>query len=362
MNRLRKALLDGSFLLDLEALDIGSVLRAGLDFVEARGLLDKVDRDEIEDTLVEREHSSPTAIGNSVAIPHAYSEKLTTPLILFIRLRHPLNLDAPDGVAVRYVFLLLGPPGAAEQHLDALAGIARLMSDDQFRYEAGIARTQLDLLAALERFQDRNQPVEKSPRKKVEDGLVYTGKFCGGLSADLKRRLPHYVSDFTDGLNGKSIASVLFLFFACLAPAVTFGGIMAQLTENQIGVVEMLVATAGCGALYALFAGQPLILLGGTGPLLVFTWVLYVLCQQMGLSEYFLETYAWVGIWTAVLLLLMSATDASCLMRYVTRFTDETFGALMSIIFIYTAIKAVATVVTDVYAETQTGHDEALVP
>ena len=89
--------------------------------------------------------------------------------------------------------------------------------------------------------------------------------------ADIRRRLPHYASDLRDGVHTKCLASTLFLFFACLAPAVTFGGIMGELTGNQIGAVEMLVGTAVCGIVYALFAGQPLIILGGTGPLLVFT-------------------------------------------------------------------------------------------
>jgi len=360
VNRLKTALLDGSFLLDLDERSMEGVLRAGLDFIVARELLDAAQRQEIEAQLLERERTSPTVIGDSVAIPHTYSESFHEQAIVFIRLKRPINLNAPDGIPTRFFFLLLGPPGAAEQHLDALAGIARLMSDDEFRYESSVASTQLDLVQALDRFVERNA-TGKPPKPKTSD-LEYSGRFMGGLMNDIQRRWALYASDFTDGFNSKALAAVLFLFFACLAPAVTFGGIMAELTNGQIGVVEMLVATAVCGVIYSLFAGQPLILLGGTGPLLVFTWVLYELCVDMQLGDVFLETYAWIGIWTAVILILMSVTEASCLMRYVTRFTDETFGGLMSIIFIYTAIKALTGIVSDVYSEPGTSHDEALVP
>ncbi|MCP4172411.1 MAG: HCO3- transporter, partial [Fuerstiella sp.] len=175
-------------------------------------------------------------------------------------------------------------------------------------------------------------------------------------------RLPHYASDFRDGFHSKSVASTLFLFFACLAPAVTFGGIMAELTDNHIGAVEMIVASAFCGVTYALFAGQPLIILGGTGPLLVFTWLLYVLCGQIELGDYFLEVFAWVGLWTGLMLIVLAATDASCLVKYFTRFTDEIFAALISIIFIYAAVEALAEIVSDVYQVERTSHDQALVP
>jgi hypothetical protein len=169
--------------------------------------------------------------------------------------------------------------------------------------------------------------------------------------------LPHYVSDFRDGLHPKCVGSTLFLFFACLAPAVTFGGVMAAGTAGQIGAVEMIAATALCGITYALFAGQPLIILGGTGPLLIFTVILYRLCGDLGIP--FLPAYAWVGIWTAAFVVLLAVTDASALMRYFTRFTDEIFAGLISLIFIYEAIKALAEVFLDAHWEEAVSHDRA---
>lgn len=37
-----------------------------------------------------------------------------------------------------------------------------------------------------------------------------------------------YKSDWSDGLNRKSLPAILFLYFACLLPAVAFGGIATQ--------------------------------------------------------------------------------------------------------------------------------------
>jgi mannitol/fructose-specific phosphotransferase system IIA component (Ntr-type) len=327
----------------------------------ARGAVAAERRDELEAGLLARESPASTAIGNAVAVPHTYFDAIREPVIVFVRLAHPVNLGAPDGVPTRFVFVLLGPTGAAAQHLDALANIARLASDEQFRYDASEARTQLDLLTSLDRFNERMTPTP-TPKEERSDGLAYSGRLFGGVVQDIRRRLPHYASDFRDGFHAKSVASILFLFFACLAPAVTFGGIMAELTDNHIGAVEMIVGSAICGVAYALFSGQPLIILGGTGPLLVYTWLLYVFCGQIGLGEYFLETRVWIGLWTGLILLVLAATDASCLMKYFTRFTDEIFAALISIIFIYAAVEALAHIVSDVYEVERVSHDRALVP
>lgn len=43
-----------------------------------------------------------------------------------------------------------------------------------------------------------------------------------------------YGSDFKDGANLKGLAASFFLFFACLAPAVAFGGLLGKATQGQV--------------------------------------------------------------------------------------------------------------------------------
>jgi hypothetical protein len=66
---------------------------------------------------------------------------------------------------------------------------------------------------------------------------------------DVGRRNKTYVSDWTDALDNKRkcIPAILFLYFACLAPVVSFGTIASQITEGSIGVVEFLIASGGAG-------------------------------------------------------------------------------------------------------------------
>lgn len=53
----------------------------------------------------------------------------------------------------------------------------------------------------------------------------------------------------------------------------------------------------------------------------------------------FLPLRCWIGLWTAFILLLIVAFDLSALVRYITRFTEESFACLIAVIFIAEAFK-----------------------
>lgn len=351
MNFIRQALQTTAELLNLNASSYEQIFEVALTELAARGKIDGSQKDAIKEALLEHEQIAPSLIGHQTAVPHFYFDGAKESIILFIRLKKPIKVQRNR--RVRFIYLLLGPHSAAEEHLDTIPEITRFMSDDSVSRELELAESQSDVLEILNAYIASESESAPPPS---DDAFHYSGKFGGGLIADIKRRLPHYKDDIIEGLSSKSVASVFFLFFACLAPAVTFGGVMASLTGGAIGAVEMIVATAFCGIVYAICSGQPLIILGGTGPLLVFTGILYSLCLDFSVP--FLPVYAWVGIWVGVLSLILALTDASCLMKYFTRFTDEIFAALISVIYIYEACKALIYIFQNLEAEYH--HDTAL--
>ncbi len=165
-------------------------------------------------------------------------------------------------------------------------------------------------------------------------------KFGRGIKADFKRKVPFFRSDLRDGLTIKGLASVFFLTFASITPTVGFGALLGSVTGGSIGVLEMLLAACACGGSYALLSGQPLALLGPTGPGVAFTLVLHGLALSLGLP--FLPFYAWVGLWTSGFLALCALFSASRVVDSFTRFTDETFAALVSVIYIAEALKDIS--------------------
>lgn len=333
MDRLRQAFLDGSFILDMRAQTVEELVHSAMSIIGVQGETPSEDRDRIEELLLERERTSPTALGHAVAVPHLYDDEIKEPVIFFVRLARPLNADAPDGIPVRFFVFLLGPHSAAESHLDTLAAVARLFSDEEFRYEATIAKTDKELLLALDHFESRHLQRTQTHDAPTTGPLAYNGIPFAAWFADIQRRAPHYASDFIDGINAKGVSSTLFLFFALIAPAVTFGGLWEKATDGRIGAVEMILATAVCGMLWSLFSGTPLTIIGGIGPMYVFTGVLFTLSEQVAPGAA-MSVYALTGLWTGLFLVLLAVFEGSVLMKYFTRFSIEIFAALNTLIFI----------------------------
>ena len=134
-------------------------------------------------------------------------------------------------------------------------------------------------------------------------------------------------------------ASIFFLFFAALAPAVAFGAVLTSATAGMLGATEVILATAIGGVLYSVLCGQPMSILASTGSVVTYTAILYTTCTQYGLP--FFGTYAWIGIWTSIILMGVAVTSSSNLVRFFTKFTDETFAALVACIFCVESAKKI---------------------
>uniref|UniRef100_A0A1I8IPH6 Anion exchange protein n=1 Tax=Macrostomum lignano TaxID=282301 RepID=A0A1I8IPH6_9PLAT len=145
-----------------------------------------------------------------------------------------------------------------------------------------------------------------------------------------------YKSDFLDALHPQTIGSFFFIYFACIAPIITFGGMLSDATNGYLGAMESILSGLICGVSYALFAGQPLTILGSTGPVLVFETIVFKMCDRYHWD--YLPFRWWIGMWTALLLLVTVALDLSYLVKYITRFTEESFALLIAVIFVYEAL------------------------
>eukprot|EP00062_Callorhinchus_milii_P024114 gi/632983681/ref/XP_007908766.1/ PREDICTED: electroneutral sodium bicarbonate exchanger 1 isoform X3 [Callorhinchus milii] len=301
---------------------------------------------------------------------------LDRPIVAFVRLSPAVLLTGLTEVPIptRFLFILLGPIGKAQQYHEIGRSMATIMTDEIFHDVAYKAKDRSDLLAGIDEFLDqvtvlppgewdpsiRIEPPKNVPSQEkrklpgVPNGnichvdsephedhsgpeLQRTGRLFGGLVLDIKRKIPWYWSDFKDAFSLQCVASFLFLYCACMSPVITFGGLLGEATEGRISAIESLLGASMTGIAYSLFAGQPLTILGSTGPVLVFEKILFKFCKDYDLSYLSLRTC--IGLWTAFLCLLLVATDASCLVCYITRFTEEAFASLICIIFIYEALE-----------------------
>lgn len=141
-----------------------------------------------------------------------------------------------------------------------------------------------------------------------------------------------------------------------------------------MGVTELIVSTAAIGIIFSLLAGQPLLIIGFSGPLLVFEEAYYKVVDQESssvsrlaiarlllsllshsrsepekkkkkkcASVQFCQAYnyeyltgrVWIGFWLIFIVVVIVAAEGSFLVRYISPFTQEIFAFLISLIFIY---------------------------
>uniref|UniRef100_A0A3Q2UQZ2 Anion exchange protein n=1 Tax=Fundulus heteroclitus TaxID=8078 RepID=A0A3Q2UQZ2_FUNHE len=313
---------------------------------------------------------------------------LNKPFVAFVRLAQATTLGGLTEVPVptRFLFVLLGPQGKAKSYNEIGRAIATLMVDDLFSDVAYKARDREDLIAGIDEFLDEVivlPPGEWDPKIRIEppkkvttadkrksvlslnelgqmngmaggggglaedeempvqhelgEELAFTGRFCGGLYLDIKRKLPWVPSDFYEGFHIQSISAVLFIYLGCITNAITFGGLLGDATDNYQGVMESFLGTALAGSVFCLFSGQPLIILSSTGPILIFEKLLFEFSKNNGID--YMELRLWIGIHSCLQCFILVASDASYIIKYMTRFTEEGFSSLISFIFISDAIK-----------------------
>ena len=65
----------------------------------------------------------------------------------------------------------------------------------------------------------------------------------------------------------------------------------------------MILSVSIGNIVYALTAGQPLVVLGGTGPTLIFEDIVFGFTESQNIP--YLEFRVWIGLWTAVLMILL---------------------------------------------------------
>ena len=85
------------------------------------------------DRLVARERLGSTGLGDGCALPHARVPGLGRTLGAFLRLGRGVDFDSPDHEPVDLVFGLLVPEESTDEHLEILAAIARVFSDERVR-------------------------------------------------------------------------------------------------------------------------------------------------------------------------------------------------------------------------------------
>ncbi len=97
------------------------------------------DPQELMDAVWQREQTRTTGIGHGVAIPHGKSARCQKLCMAVAKPPTPIEFGSIDGRPVDLIFLLISPLDQTGPHIQALATISRMLTDETLR--AGLKRS-----------------------------------------------------------------------------------------------------------------------------------------------------------------------------------------------------------------------------
>ena len=109
-----------------------------------------LDVSEIVTELLSREKSFSTRLSHNVAIPHAYSADISEPICVIAIAPYGLQWESEEAI-VRLVFLVISPKDDPEIHLNILAEIARISSEDSIVQELLRSETSQSFMEKLQK-------------------------------------------------------------------------------------------------------------------------------------------------------------------------------------------------------------------
>ncbi|KAK1142441.1 hypothetical protein N8T08_007803 [Aspergillus melleus] len=122
-----------------------------------------------------------------------------------------------------------------------------------------------------------------------------------------------------------------------ILPALAFSLDMFEKTDQSYGVNEVLLASVLGAVVFSLFAAQPLVIVGVTGPITVFNYTVYDIIATRGTP--YLAFMCWIGIWSLIMHWILAITNACNGLTYVTRFSCDIFGFYVAFIYLQKGIQ-----------------------
>lgn len=160
--KINELLLKDAMIMDLQAVDKKGAIDEMVAKLYAVGRIS--DENVYKDGILAREAQTSTGLGDGIAMPHAKNSAVKEATVLFAKSQHGVDYEALDGQPTYLFFMIAAPEGANDTHLQALAGLSRLLINPAFVDKLKTATTPEEvqqLFAAAEAQQEADALAEE---------------------------------------------------------------------------------------------------------------------------------------------------------------------------------------------------------
>ncbi|WP_138495579.1 PTS fructose transporter subunit IIABC [Paenibacillus pinistramenti] len=107
--------------------------------------------------ILKREAESSTGIGGGIAMPHAKTNAVNEPTVVFAKSARGVDFESLDGEPAALFFMIAVPEGAGNFHLQTLASLSRLLIDSGFIDQLKMTSTPEEVVALFDAKQQENE-------------------------------------------------------------------------------------------------------------------------------------------------------------------------------------------------------------
>ncbi|MFS0784462.1 fructose-specific PTS transporter subunit EIIC [Bacillus sp. 1P06AnD] len=153
-----------------------------------------------KEAILAREAQSTTGIGEGIAIPHAKTDAVKTPAILFAKSSEGVDYESLDGQPAHLLFMIAASAGANNEHLETLSRLSSLLMDTAFRQELLNAKTPDEVIAIIDKKETEEDGEEEAVAETSANetlvlavtacptGIAHTYMAADALKAKAKER------------------------------------------------------------------------------------------------------------------------------------------------------------------------------
>lgn len=157
--RITELLTKDTITLDLKSTSKADVIPELVDILDKAGKL--IDKEEYKRAIFAREQQSTTGIGDGIAIPHAKTNAVKYPAIVFGRSKSGVEYEALDGQPSFLFFMIAATEGANNTHLEALSKLSTILMKQEAREQLLAAVTADEILAIIDQYDEREEEEEE---------------------------------------------------------------------------------------------------------------------------------------------------------------------------------------------------------
>ncbi|WP_269410992.1 PTS fructose transporter subunit IIABC [Lentibacillus daqui] len=154
-------------IMDLKAQDKSSAIDEMVSRLEAKQVVN--DAGTFKEEILKREAQTSTGLGDGIAMPHAKTDAVTEPTVLFAKSTSGVDYEALDGQPSYLFFMIAVPDGANDTHLQTLAALSRMLIDKDFVEQLKQAATPDEVHALFQREESERESEENQEENGKEE-------------------------------------------------------------------------------------------------------------------------------------------------------------------------------------------------